>query len=233
MRLVGRRGEIRLLTVNTGVDQTERLRAYAARRVEELAREGLSGYVLKQGSPSCGMERVRVYSGRGPASRSGSGLFAARLMARLPHLPIEEEGRLSDPGLRENFIERVFAYRRLHELFVDGRIEEAASLLDPDIDWLEPEEQPDRRVVKGSEAARGALMEWLEAWQGYEIDLVEAVDAPGDRVFQAVRQRATGAGSGVPFEGDLFQVWELRDGRPVRMEMFFDRAKALAAAGLS
>jgi len=76
-------------------------------------------------------------------------------------------------------------------------------------------------------------MEWLETWQGYEIDLVEAVDAPGDRVFQAVRQRATGAVSGVPFEGDLFQVWELRDGWPVRMEMFFDRAKALAAAGLA
>src|SRR3954447_12835225 len=123
--------------------------------------------------------------------------------------------------------------RGLHELFVDGRIEEAASLLDPDIDWLEPEEQPDRHVVKGAEAARAALDGWLETWQGYEIELVEALDAPGDRVFQAVRQRATGAVSGVPFEGDLFQVWELRDGRPVRMEMFFDRAKALAAAGLS
>jgi len=86
--------------------------------------------------------------------------------------------------------------------------------------------------VKGADAALGALNEWLEAWQGYEIELVEAVDAPGDRVFQAIRQRATGAVSGVPFEGDLFQVWDLHDGRPVRMEMFFDGAKARAAAGL-
>jgi len=62
---------------------------------------------------------------------------------------------------------------------------------------------------------------------------VDAVDAPGDRVLQSVRQRATGAASGVPFEGDLFQVWQLRDGVPVRMEMFFDRAKALARAGLA
>jgi ketosteroid isomerase-like protein len=127
----------------------------------------------------------------------------------------------------------VAAVQRLYALFVDGRIEEAKALLDPDIDWLEPEEQPDRHVVKGADNALVALNQWLETWHGYEIELVELVDAPGDRVYQAVRQRATGAVSGVPFEGDLFQVWELRHGRPVRMEMFFDRAKALAAAGLS
>src|SRR3954447_12435855 len=129
--------------------------------------------------------------------------------------------------------QNVAVIRRLYELFVDGRIEEAASLLDPDIDWLEPEKQADRRVVKGADAALAALNDWLETWQGYEVDLVESVDGPGDRVFQAMRQRATGAASGAPFEGDLFQVWELRGGRPVRMEMFFDRPKALAAAGLS
>jgi ketosteroid isomerase-like protein len=133
-------------------------------------------------------------------------------------------------GLRPS--PNVAVIRRLYELFVDGRVEEAKDLLDPDIDWLEPEEQPDRRVVKGADNALGALMDWLEAWQGYEIELIEMLDAPGDRVFQSIRQRATGAGSGVPFEGDLFQAWELRDGRPVRMEMFFDRAKARAAAGL-
>jgi uncharacterized protein YbgA (DUF1722 family) len=83
----------------------------------ELAGEDLCGYVLKKDSPSCGMERVKVYRDDRMAERSGRGLFATALMTRFPHLPVEEEGRLSDPRLRENFIERVFAYRRLKELF--------------------------------------------------------------------------------------------------------------------
>jgi len=116
---------------------------------------------------------------------------------------------------------------------LDGRIEEAKDLLDPDIYWAEPEEAPDRRVVQGRDAAEASLNEWLDAWDGYEAELIETVEAPGDRVFLAVRQRAAGAGSGVPFEGDLFQVWLLRDGMVVRLEMFFDREKALAAAGLA
>jgi ketosteroid isomerase-like protein len=105
-------------------------------------------------------------------------------------------------------------------------------LLDPDIDWLEPEEAPDRHVVKGVDNALAALDNWLSTWDGYELELVDVVEGPGDRVLQSMRQRATGAVSGVPFEGDLFQVWSLRDGVPYRSEMFFDREKARAAAGL-
>jgi uncharacterized protein YbgA (DUF1722 family) len=91
--------------------------AYAGRRVNALAGADLCGYVLKKDSPSCGMTRVKVYGGKGPPARTGVGLFAAALLARLPHLPVEEEGRLQDARLRENFIERVFAYRRLRDLF--------------------------------------------------------------------------------------------------------------------
>jgi ketosteroid isomerase-like protein len=127
----------------------------------------------------------------------------------------------------------VAVVRRLYELFIDGRIEEAMGLLDPDIDWLEPEEAPDRHVVKGVDNALAALDNWLSTWDGYELELVDVVEGPGDRVLQSMRQRASGAVSGVPFEGDLFQVWWLRDGVPYRSEMFFDRAKARAAAGLS
>jgi uncharacterized protein YbgA (DUF1722 family) len=75
--------------------------------------------VLKKDSPSCGRERVKVYDARNVPTRSGRGLFAARLLERFPDLPVEEEGRLSDPRLRENFVERVFAYARLRDLF-DG-----------------------------------------------------------------------------------------------------------------
>ena len=117
MRLVDVDGRIRLLTVRTHVDLTARLEAYAKRRVDELEVEDLSGYVLKSDSPSCGLERVKVYGRSTAPKRAGTGLFAAQLRRRYPFLPLEEEGRLTDPRLRENFIERVFAYRRVRDLF--------------------------------------------------------------------------------------------------------------------
>jgi uncharacterized protein YbgA (DUF1722 family) len=85
--------------------------------VSALAREDLSGYVLKKDSPSCGLERVKVYDRHGTPARDGRGLFAAALVEAFPHLPVEEEGRLADPRLRDNFVERVFAYWRLRGLF--------------------------------------------------------------------------------------------------------------------
>ena len=108
---------VRLLTGKTRVDYTGRMACYSEGRVEELASEELCGYVLKKDSPSCGMARVKIYGTAGMAVKSGRGIFAARLMDRFPSLPVEEEGRLSDPRLRENFVERVFAYSRLRELF--------------------------------------------------------------------------------------------------------------------
>ena len=117
MRLVARGSERRLVTTKNGADVTERMTEYAARRIRQLGSAELSGFVLKKDSPSCGLERVKVYQPHGMATRSGQGVFAAALQAHLPDLPIEEEGRLSDPRLRENFIERVFAYRRLCGLF--------------------------------------------------------------------------------------------------------------------
>jgi uncharacterized protein YbgA (DUF1722 family)/uncharacterized protein YbbK (DUF523 family) len=120
IRLVENDGRLRLLTVKSGVDHTASMTAYAAARVRALEADDLCGYVLKKDSPSCGMTRVKVYGGSGPGRRIGVGLYAQALLARFPHLPVEEEGRLLDPRLRENFIERVFAYRRLRDLF-DGR----------------------------------------------------------------------------------------------------------------
>jgi len=111
---------IALVLNKQGTDVTERLVSYSRTKAGNLAQARLSGYVLKKDSPSCGMERVKVYTPAGQALRGGRGLFAEALMARLPNLPVEEEGRLGDPRLRENFVERVFAYRRLCSLF-EGR----------------------------------------------------------------------------------------------------------------
>ncbi len=110
-------GEVRMIVPKSGLDLTGPMREYARARVEKLAQEDLGGYVLKSNSPSCGLLRVRVYGADGVPSRSGRGLFAEALAARFPNLPIEEEGRLCDPRLRENWIERVFAYRRLQSLW--------------------------------------------------------------------------------------------------------------------
>jgi uncharacterized protein YbgA (DUF1722 family)/uncharacterized protein YbbK (DUF523 family) len=117
MRLVRVDDSVRLLTVKTAVDLTGKMDAYVRRQMPVIAAANLSGYVLKKDSPSCGLERVKVYGAHGMATKSGRGIFAAALVDRFPHLPIEEEGRLSDPKLRENFVERVFAYWRLRELF--------------------------------------------------------------------------------------------------------------------
>ena len=116
MRLV-RGGGIRLVTTKTGIDLTLRMQQFAQSRVANLAAEDLSGYVLKKDSPTCGLERVKVYGRGGVPTRNGQGLFAGALVAALPNLPVEEEGRLADPRLRDNFVERVFAYWRLRGLF--------------------------------------------------------------------------------------------------------------------
>jgi len=117
LRLVRTGGDTRLIMPKTGADHTEAMRAYASRRIAELAKEDLCGYILKKDSPSCGMERVRVFDVHGVPAKSGRGLFAEALLQYFPHLPIEEEGRLSDPRRRDNFVERVFAYHRLRSFF--------------------------------------------------------------------------------------------------------------------
>jgi uncharacterized protein YbbK (DUF523 family) len=102
---------VRLVAVQSGEDWTARMKAWAAIRARELVQLNLSGYILKKDSPSCGMEGVAVRHGE-RTTRTGRGLFAEALIDALPHLPIEEEGRLQDAAIRENFIERVFAHHR-------------------------------------------------------------------------------------------------------------------------
>jgi uncharacterized protein YbgA (DUF1722 family)/uncharacterized protein YbbK (DUF523 family) len=97
-----------------GLDVSAALATYAGRVAPKLA--GVSGYILKERSPSCGMTRVPLHDARGRPAGHSAGLYAARLMALLPELPFEEDGRLMDPGLRENFIERVFVCHRWQQL---------------------------------------------------------------------------------------------------------------------
>jgi len=105
----------RMMTTNTGFDYTDRMNEWARARVEVLAREDLDGYVLKSKSPSCGVSSVTVARTAGPAALDGRGLFASVLLERFPLLPVEEERRLADPAVRQSFMERVFAYKRLKD----------------------------------------------------------------------------------------------------------------------
>lgn len=125
MRLVGNPRRPRLLTITSKLDHTEAMVTMSEGRLESLNTLDLSGFVFKKGSPSCGLERVRVYTEQGMPSHSGSGIFAHAFRERFPLIPAEEEGRLCDPSLRENFIERVFSYRRFQDLIRNGVTKQA------------------------------------------------------------------------------------------------------------
>jgi uncharacterized protein YbgA (DUF1722 family)/uncharacterized protein YbbK (DUF523 family) len=116
MHLEGDPENPRLVTTRTGVDLTERMKRWAAGRVKELESEGLSGFIFKSRSPSSGMERINVFQDNGQPVKRGVGIFARAFMDHFPHVPVEEDGRLNDPGLRENFIESIFMLGRWRDL---------------------------------------------------------------------------------------------------------------------
>jgi uncharacterized protein YbgA (DUF1722 family)/uncharacterized protein YbbK (DUF523 family) len=115
MHLVGDPENPRLVTVRSGVDHTARMRKWAKKKVAELEKADLCGFVFKSRSPSSGMRGVKIYTEAGMPNTTGSGLFAKAFMDAFPLLPVEDEGRMHDPALRENFIERVFIYKRWQE----------------------------------------------------------------------------------------------------------------------
>ncbi|MDP3936846.1 MAG: DUF523 and DUF1722 domain-containing protein [Deltaproteobacteria bacterium] len=121
VRLVGDVDRPLMVGVRSGEDHTRRMERYSQARVKALARLDLSGYLLKAKSPSCGMERVKTYNRSGSfVGKNARGIFARHLIEGLPHLPVEEEGRLKDAKLRENFVERVFCYHRWRALLAAG-----------------------------------------------------------------------------------------------------------------
>lgn len=121
MRLVGELERPRLVTNKTGVDHTDCMTAWAGNRLAELGKEDLCGFIFKSKSPSSGMLRVKVYTDGGMPVQKGVGIFARAFIERFPDIPVEDEGRLHDPLLREHFIERIFLYRRLRDLMAGPR----------------------------------------------------------------------------------------------------------------
>ena len=120
MHLEGDPDSPRLVTSRTKQDMTEKMVNWARRRVGELEKEALMGFIFKSDSPSSGMERVRVYNEKGMPVKKGVGMFARVFMEHFPLLPAEDEGRLHDPRLRDNFIERIFTLARWREVLAKG-----------------------------------------------------------------------------------------------------------------
>lgn len=121
LRLVGKPENARLVTIKTGIDHTDGMLEWAYGKLKELEKENLCGFVFKSKSPSSGMRAVKVYGPSGMPLHKGVGIFAGAFMKQFPILPVEEDGRLHDSALRENFIERVFVYKRWQDLLEKGK----------------------------------------------------------------------------------------------------------------
>ncbi|MDQ7838057.1 MAG: DUF523 and DUF1722 domain-containing protein [Thermodesulfobacteriota bacterium] len=116
MRLAGEPDSPRLTTVHTGEDHTKRMARWVRKRVVELAKEDLWGFVFKARSPSCGVRGIKVFNEEGGCAKNGMGIFARAFMDHFPLCPVEDEDRLHDPAIRENFIERIFVCKRWREM---------------------------------------------------------------------------------------------------------------------
>jgi len=121
VQLTGNPGAPRMVGNTTGTDWTTRMNRYSKKRSAELAKMNLCGYIFKNRSPSCGIDRIPVTGKNGKIKKYGHGLFAESFMKKCALVPVEDEDRLHDARIRENFITRVFAYHRLAQL-LNGRL---------------------------------------------------------------------------------------------------------------
>ena len=175
LRLVGNADSPRLVTAHTKQDLTDRMTQWARKRVLELEKEGLLGFIFKSDSPSSGMERVKVYSDQGIPAKRGIGVFARTFMEHFPLLPVEEEGRLHDLILRENFVERIFALKRWREVL--AKKESRGNLVDfhTQHKLLILSHSPKHYQIMGKLVARAKDIAVKELYQQYQTILMEAL----------------------------------------------------------
>jgi len=175
MHLEGDPESPRLVTSRTRQDMTERMVGWGKKRVVELEKEGLCGFIFKSDSPSSGMERVRVYNEKGMPVKKGVGMFARIFMEHYPLLPVEDEGRLHDPKLRENFIERLFTLKRWREVLEQK--ESRGTLIDfhTHHKLLILSHSPKHYQIMGKLVARAKDISLKELYQQYQAILMEAL----------------------------------------------------------
>jgi len=174
-RLVGDPNSPRLVTSRTNHDHTDRMIQWAKKRVMELEEENLCGFIFKSASPSSGMERVKVYDPNGVPAKTGVGIFARVFMDHFPLLPVEDEGRLNDPKLRENFIERIFTLKRWREFMGQKASPRNFIAFHTQHKLLILAHSPKHYQVMGKLVARAKEVPWQELNKQYEQLLLETL----------------------------------------------------------
>jgi uncharacterized protein YbgA (DUF1722 family)/uncharacterized protein YbbK (DUF523 family) len=175
LRLVGNLEAPRLVTTRTGIDHTERLKRWSAKRLKNLEKENLCGFIFKCDSPSSGMIRVKVYNNKGGVKKAGVGIFARMFMERFPRIPVEDDGRLHNPKIRETFIEAVFVLKQWRETL--GKRKTVGNL----IDFHTPQKllilshSPNHYRQMGKLVAEGKKMPIGSLYDRYEVLLLEAL----------------------------------------------------------
>ena len=175
MHLDGDPDSPRLVTSRTKQDMTDRMVRWAKKRVVDLERDDLCGFIFKSNSPSSGMERVRVYDRKGVPAKKGVGIFARIFMDFFPLIPVEDEGRLNDPEIRENFIERIFALKRWREIL--AKKESRGNLVDFHTrhKLLILSHNPKHYQTMGKLVAKAKDLPLKELYQQYQTLLMEAL----------------------------------------------------------
>lgn len=176
IRLVSEDDQLKVLSAD-GNDVTEPLAKASRRRVENLKKRGIRGFILKKDSPSCGKERVRIYR-KGHPTKTGVGLFAQTLMDAWPHLPIEDEGRLNDRKLRENFMCRVYTYDRWRTVLEAGANVRAIRDFHADHKFLLLAHKPDMCRSMGRRVAAMGRTASQDDLLAYEKDLMSCLAKP-------------------------------------------------------
>jgi uncharacterized protein YbgA (DUF1722 family)/uncharacterized protein YbbK (DUF523 family) len=175
MHLEGDPESPRLVTSRTKQDMTERMVDWARKRVVELEREDLCGFIFKSDSPSSGMERVRVYNEKGMPVKNGVGMFARIFMEHYPLLPVEDEGRLHDPKLRENFVERIFTLKRWREVLEQKESRGTLVQFHTQHKLLILSHSPKHYQIMGKLVAGSKEIPLKELYQQYQTILMEAL----------------------------------------------------------
>lgn len=175
MHLEGDPDSPRLITIRTKRDMTDRMVRWANKRVVALEKEDLCGFIFKSNSPSSGMERVWIYNEKGMPGKRGVGIFARIFMDHFPLLPVEDEGRLHDPKLRDNFIERIFALKRWREIL--SKKESRGTLVEfhTKHKLLILSHGPKHYQMMGKLVAKAKEIPIKELYQQYQAILMEAL----------------------------------------------------------
>jgi uncharacterized protein YbgA (DUF1722 family) len=176
MHLEGDPNSPRLVTIRTKQDMTDRMIKWARKCVSELEKEDLCGFIFKSDSPSSGMKRIKVYNEKGMPVKKGVGIFAKIFMDHFPMFPVEDEGRLHEPELRENFIERIFTLKRWREVLAEK--ESRGNVVDfhTKHKLLILSHSPKHYQMIGNLVARAKDLSLKELYQKYQTLLLESLE---------------------------------------------------------